>query len=134
MYCRCTSIPPWTSKSSCRPRLFLMSAYSESVTHQIYYGIDLFVALFLLIRFYIGCDECQDWFHGRCVGVSKTEADDIQTYICPRCQNSSTKNMLAFNSKALNSRVIESLKRLIRSMMVSQNLMMVIFWLSLRTL
>ena len=37
-------------------------------------------------RFYVGCDHCQDWFHGHCVGVTKTEADTMETYVCPNCQ------------------------------------------------
>ena len=34
----------------------------------------------------IQCDECDDWFHGACVGVTKELADTLVTYICPRCQ------------------------------------------------
>ena len=38
-------------------------------------------------RFYIGCDRCNDWFHGSCVGITKQEADSIDTYLCPRCND-----------------------------------------------
>lgn len=35
--------------------------------------------------FMIGCDECDDWFHGACVGVSQARADKVSKYLCVRC-------------------------------------------------
>ena len=40
----------------------------------------------MLGRFYIGCDRCDGWYHGSCVGVTKSEADVMDTYVCPLCQ------------------------------------------------
>jgi hypothetical protein len=34
----------------------------------------------------IQCDTCDDWFHGRCIGIAKEKADTLVTYYCPRCQ------------------------------------------------
>ena len=31
----------------------------------------------------IGCEHCDDWFHGRCIGL--TEEDNVEDYTCPRC-------------------------------------------------
>ena len=36
-------------------------------------------------RFYIGCDKCQDWCHGSCVGILPLEACTLDTYTCPTC-------------------------------------------------
>jgi len=33
----------------------------------------------------IGCDACQDWFHLSCVGLTPTDAAQIDKYACPRC-------------------------------------------------
>ncbi|KAI8596003.1 hypothetical protein EDD21DRAFT_312703 [Dissophora ornata] len=33
--------------------------------------------------FMIACDRCQEWFHGRCVGVR--ESDSVATWFCRRC-------------------------------------------------
>lgn len=43
-------------------------------------------------QFYICCDSCQGWFHGRCVGVLQTEANNIDVYICPDCRVSRTRD------------------------------------------
>jgi hypothetical protein len=33
----------------------------------------------------ICCDECNDWFHINCVGLSKAAAEAIEDFTCPRC-------------------------------------------------
>jgi hypothetical protein len=35
--------------------------------------------------FMVGCDNCEGWFHGECVGISKDEACQMEKYVCPRC-------------------------------------------------
>lgn len=63
-------------------------------------------------QFYICCDKCQDWFHGRCVGVLQKEADNIDEYTCPNC----TKNdsVSSVNMKLLTPQEFEHLKRLMK--------------------
>ena len=37
--------------------------------------------------FMIGCDGgCDDWFHGKCVGISEKDKGLIDRYICPTCE------------------------------------------------
>ena len=36
--------------------------------------------------FMVQCDLCEDWFHGRCVNMSKDEARDRDEYLCPNCE------------------------------------------------
>ncbi|KAI5201954.1 hypothetical protein AUEXF2481DRAFT_35209 [Aureobasidium subglaciale EXF-2481] len=36
--------------------------------------------------FMIGCDSCDEWFHGDCVGVSKEEGASMDEYTCPECR------------------------------------------------
>ncbi|CAG7825806.1 unnamed protein product [Allacma fusca] len=43
-------------------------------------------------QFYICCDTCQDWFHGRCVGVLQAESSQIDEYVCPNCDSTTPLN------------------------------------------
>lgn len=70
----------------------------------------------LIDRFYICCDRCQDWFHGRCVGILQTEADNIDEYICPNCQGNSSVNFA--NMKELTQKDFEGLRKLIKQLQV----------------
>ncbi|XP_026669711.1 nucleosome-remodeling factor subunit NURF301 isoform X4 [Ceratina calcarata] len=63
-------------------------------------------------KFYICCDKCQDWFHGRCVGILQSEADNIDEYVCPNCQRNSSVNFA--NMKNLNAKDLDLLKKLIK--------------------
>ena len=35
--------------------------------------------------FMIGCDECEEWYHGSCIGLSESKADKFDKYVCVRC-------------------------------------------------
>ncbi|XP_044734089.1 nucleosome-remodeling factor subunit NURF301, partial [Chrysoperla carnea] len=63
-------------------------------------------------QFYICCDRCQDWFHGRCVGILQSEADNIDEYVCPNCQKNSSVNFA--NMKDLSQRDFDGLRKLIK--------------------
>ena len=39
-----------------------------------------------LVRFYIGCDLCSNWFHGTCVNITEEQARFIDSYICEDCR------------------------------------------------
>jgi COMPASS component SPP1 len=34
----------------------------------------------------IGCEICEDWFHGNCISIDKSEEPLIDKYICPNCE------------------------------------------------
>ncbi|XP_061568415.1 nucleosome-remodeling factor subunit BPTF isoform X2 [Cololabis saira] len=64
-------------------------------------------------QFYIGCDRCQNWYHGRCVGILQSEATHIDLYVCPQCQ--STEDAMTVLSP-LTDKDYEGLKRILRSL------------------
>lgn len=35
--------------------------------------------------FMIGCDSCEEWYHGPCVGISEGQAEKFDKYVCVRC-------------------------------------------------
>nr|XP_029721338.1 CXXC-type zinc finger protein 1-like isoform X2 [Aedes albopictus] len=37
-------------------------------------------------RFMIGCDACEEWYHGDCINVTEKEAKHIKQYYCQRCK------------------------------------------------
>ncbi|XP_071501633.1 nucleosome-remodeling factor subunit BPTF-like [Diadema antillarum] len=65
-------------------------------------------------QFYIGCDRCNDWFHGRCVGISQEEAESIENYICPKCKSTSLQGLA--KQKTLTSKDYDHLKKMLRQL------------------
>ena len=67
-------------------------------------------------RFYIGCDFCQDWFHGTCVGLTQIEANAIEEYRCPNCCKKNAQNSIEL--RKLSNKELDGLRRLHRSLKV----------------
>lgn len=38
-------------------------------------------------RFMIGCDSCEDWFHGDCIGITRKQSKLIKQYYCDTCKS-----------------------------------------------
>lgn len=36
-------------------------------------------------EFWICCDICETWFHGKCVKITPAKAEHIKQYKCPSC-------------------------------------------------
>jgi len=70
-------------------------------------------------QFYIGCESCTDWFHGRCVGIIQAESDSIDEYVCPKCAPNSKYNYA--NLKKLNSKDHELIKKTFKSIQQNRN-------------
>ncbi|XP_074602431.1 nucleosome-remodeling factor subunit NURF301-like [Brevipalpus obovatus] len=64
--------------------------------------------------FYIQCDTCQDWLHGKCVGIVSKEGQLLETYNCPRCDPNSVINYC--NQKRLDSKDLSALKSLLKDL------------------
>ncbi|KAJ3020394.1 CXXC-type zinc finger protein 1 [Thoreauomyces humboldtii] len=37
--------------------------------------------------FMISCDNCEEWFHGSCVGLTKKTGEQLEAFTCPACQD-----------------------------------------------
>jgi len=64
-------------------------------------------------KFYIGCDACQDWFHGTCVNIRPDEAEHITSYTCPRCIK---QQKSATDEQDLDDRDYSNLNKIIRAL------------------
>ncbi|XP_055816452.1 PHD finger protein Alfin1-like [Solanum dulcamara] len=42
-------------------------------------------------EFWICCDICERWFHGKCVKITPAKAEHIKQYKCPSCSNKRAK-------------------------------------------
>ncbi|GMR32078.1 hypothetical protein PMAYCL1PPCAC_02273, partial [Pristionchus mayeri] len=47
-------------------------------------------------RFMIGCDSCDEWYHGTCVGITKSEGKGIESYYCEKCIAAHPKLKIVF--------------------------------------
>ena len=65
-------------------------------------------------QFYICCDKCQDWFHGRCVGVLQAESESIDEYTCPRCDPDSPFNYA--NMRTLSAADMDEIRKMLRQL------------------
>ncbi|KAJ6220885.1 hypothetical protein RDWZM_006697 [Blomia tropicalis] len=70
-------------------------------------------------QFYIYCDQCEDWFHGRCVGITSAEADNIADYTCPKCEGDNSTTIK--NIKDLNEADYISLSQLLKSIQMHKS-------------
>jgi len=35
--------------------------------------------------FMIGCDTCDEWYHGSCIGITEAQGEKIEKFVCVRC-------------------------------------------------
>lgn len=38
-------------------------------------------------RFYVGCDLCNNWFHGECVGITEEMSKSLTEFVCTECRH-----------------------------------------------
>merc|ERR1712110_278064 len=66
-------------------------------------------------KFYVGCDVCNEWFHGHCVGILEKETQKINKYFCPRCSPNSELNLPNF--KTLNENDYDLIRKLVKQLL-----------------
>lgn len=38
-------------------------------------------------RFYVACDRCYKWFHGKCIGITEKKAQKMDSWVCRECES-----------------------------------------------
>ncbi|XP_014449935.2 PHD finger protein 3 isoform X4 [Alligator mississippiensis] len=60
-------------------------------------------------RFMVGCGRCDDWFHGDCVGLSLSQAqqmgDEDKEYVCIKCCAEEDKKHDSFDQNMMDSQM-----------------------------
>jgi len=50
-------------------------------------------------RFMIGCDRCNEWFHGDCIGIREDEARSIRRWYCRMCRSKDPNLQIDYKPK-----------------------------------
>lgn len=50
-------------------------------------------------RFMIGCDNCEEWYHGDCIGVTQLDARHIKKYFCEKCRGKNPSLEIKYKKK-----------------------------------
>ncbi|KAI4904577.1 hypothetical protein NFI96_027373 [Prochilodus magdalenae] len=57
--------------------------------------------------FMIGCDSCNEWFHGHCINVTEKMAKAIREWYCQRCQEMDPSLEIKYRSKKIREKEAE---------------------------
>uniref|UniRef100_A0A3Q3FU67 CXXC-type zinc finger protein 1 n=1 Tax=Labrus bergylta TaxID=56723 RepID=A0A3Q3FU67_9LABR len=49
--------------------------------------------------FMIGCDNCNEWFHGHCIDITEKSAKAIREWYCMRCRDKNSSLEIKYRSK-----------------------------------
>lgn len=61
-------------------------------------------------QFMIACDHCEEWYHGRCVGVEEPAAKFILKYACPPCRGKDPTLSVIYKEKKDKKEMLKSEK------------------------
>ncbi|GFO20575.1 cxxc-type Zinc finger protein 1 [Plakobranchus ocellatus] len=59
-------------------------------------------------RFMIGCDHCEEWYHGDCIGITAEDARHIKRYYCDACTARHEHLEIQYKTKKKDRRTSES--------------------------
>jgi len=52
-------------------------------------------------RFMIGCDYCEEWYHGDCIDITEEESRFIRKFFCPKCRERDPTLTIKYKQKKL---------------------------------
>ncbi|CAL1608659.1 unnamed protein product [Knipowitschia caucasica] len=57
--------------------------------------------------FMIGCDNCNEWFHGHCINITEKQAKAIRQWYCMKCRDENSYLEIKFRSKKNRDKEID---------------------------
>lgn len=72
-------------------------------------------------RFMIGCEACNEWYHGDCINVTAEEAQDIKHWYCKPCRVRDPNLRIKFSKKRTTESSSSDAKHLQRSQESSES-------------
>ncbi|XP_052781695.1 CXXC-type zinc finger protein 1-like isoform X1 [Mya arenaria] len=65
-------------------------------------------------RFMIACDNCEEWYHGDCIGITETDANDIKQYYCGRCRAKDPSLKTRYKHKKVKEKTEKKMEKLLK--------------------
>lgn len=59
-------------------------------------------------RFMIGCDNCEEWYHGDCISITADYAKKIQKFFCLQCREKNPTLEIVFKEKKQPKKRVEA--------------------------
>lgn len=57
--------------------------------------------------FMIGCDNCNEWFHGHCINITEKMAKAIREWYCTKCRDKNSSLEIKYRSKKTREKDVE---------------------------
>uniref|UniRef100_A0A8C2ZES8 CXXC-type zinc finger protein 1 n=1 Tax=Cyclopterus lumpus TaxID=8103 RepID=A0A8C2ZES8_CYCLU len=57
--------------------------------------------------FMIGCDNCNEWFHGHCINITEKKAKAIREWYCTRCKDKNSSLEIKYRTKKNREKEVE---------------------------
>lgn len=61
-------------------------------------------------RFMIGCDSCNEWYHGDCISITEDYAKNIKQFFCLMCRERDPSLSIKFKDKAEKKKICEKIE------------------------
>ncbi|XP_052283775.1 CXXC-type zinc finger protein 1-like isoform X2 [Dreissena polymorpha] len=65
-------------------------------------------------RFMIACDNCEEWYHGDCIGITETDANDIKQYYCGPCREKDPSLVTRYKHKKIKEKTEKKMEKLLK--------------------
>lgn len=56
-------------------------------------------------RFMIGCDQCDEWFHGDCISITEEHAKTIKKFFCLNCRDKNPTLQTVYKEKKIPKKI-----------------------------